>query len=59
MNEPEIIPTKAYVLSERGGPFVLTDVILDEIQLNEVLVEIKYTGLCHTVRASNPIMISQ
>ncbi|CAM1506019.1 Fc.00g056600.m01.CDS01 [Cosmosporella sp. VM-42] len=48
MNEPEIISTKAYVLSERGGPFVLTDVILDEVQLNEVLVEIKYTGLCHT-----------
>jgi Zn-dependent alcohol dehydrogenase len=41
--------TKAYVVAERGGPFELRDVVLDGLQPNEVLVEIKYTGLCHTV----------
>ncbi|KAI0189068.1 GroES-like protein [Astrocystis sublimbata] len=41
--------TKAYVVSEKGAPFVLTDVILDdELRPDEVLVEMKYTGLCHT-----------
>ncbi|KAI8680421.1 PKS-ER domain-containing protein [Fusarium keratoplasticum] len=40
--------TKAYVVAERGGPFELRDVVLDGLQPNEVLVEIKYTGLCHT-----------
>lgn len=31
------------------APFVLQDVILDEVRDNEVLVEMMYTGLCHTV----------
>ncbi|KAE8379697.1 chaperonin 10-like protein [Aspergillus bertholletiae] len=42
------ITTKAYVVEEKGAPFVLRDVILDQVQPSEVLVEIKYTGLCHT-----------
>lgn len=49
MVEPKNISTKAYVVESKGSPFVLRDVILDEVQPNEVLVEIKYTGLCHTV----------
>lgn len=44
------IPTKAYVVEEKGGPFILKDVVLDEVRADEVLVEIKYSGLCHTVR---------
>ncbi len=44
------IPTKALVVAEPGALFVLTDVILDEVRDDEVLVEMKYTGLCHTVR---------
>lgn len=40
---------KAYVVAEKGAPFELTDVVLDTPQSNEILVEIKYTGLCHTV----------
>ena len=43
------IITKAYVVGHKGGPFVLKDVLLDEVRDDEVLVEIKYTGLCHTV----------
>lgn len=43
------IPTTAFVVDKPGAPFVLQDVILDEVRANEVLVEMKYTGLCHTV----------
>ncbi|KAJ5482849.1 hypothetical protein N7539_006295 [Penicillium diatomitis] len=42
------IATKAFVVRSPGSPFLLEDVILDEVRANEVLVEIKYTGLCHT-----------
>ncbi|KAB8261675.1 chaperonin 10-like protein [Aspergillus pseudonomiae] len=42
------ITTKAYVVEKKGAPFVLCDIILDQVQSSEVLVEIKYTGLCHT-----------
>lgn len=43
------IPTKALVVYKAGSPFVLEDVLLDEVRDGEVLVEMKYTGLCHTV----------
>ena len=43
------IPTKALVVDKPGAPFLLKDVILDEVRNDEVLVEMKYTGLCHTV----------
>lgn len=43
------IPTKAFVVDAPGAPFVLQDVVLDEVRDHEVLVEMKYTGLCHTV----------
>lgn len=43
------IPTKAFVVESPGAPFVLKDVVLDEVRPQEVLVEMKYTGLCHTV----------
>ncbi|OJJ05103.1 hypothetical protein ASPVEDRAFT_74525 [Aspergillus versicolor CBS 583.65] len=42
------IPTKAYVVDRKGAPFVLRDVVLDALQPDELLVEMKYTGLCHT-----------
>ncbi|KAL6238412.1 hypothetical protein BDW75DRAFT_237510 [Aspergillus navahoensis] len=42
------VPTKAYVIDRKGGPFVLKDVLLDQLEPDEVLVEMKYTGLCHT-----------
>ncbi|CAO2648155.1 Nn.00g090770.m01.CDS01 [Neocucurbitaria sp. VM-36] len=48
MEIPKTKSTKAYVVEKKGAPFVLRDVILDEVRPNEVLVEIKYTGLCHT-----------
>ncbi|EKV07278.1 Polyketide synthase, enoylreductase [Penicillium digitatum] len=42
------IPTTAFVVEKPGTPFVLQDVVLDEVRAREVLVEMKYTGICHT-----------
>jgi Zn-dependent alcohol dehydrogenase len=49
MAEPKNISTKAYVVESKGAPFAFRDVVLDEVRPDEVLVEIKYTGICHTV----------
>lgn len=49
MEGPKNIHTQAYVVQSKDAPFELHDVILDEIRPNEVLVEMKYTGICHTV----------
>jgi Zn-dependent alcohol dehydrogenase len=49
MGEFGKVSTKAYVVDELGAPFKLQDIILDELHADEVLVEIKYTGICHTV----------
>ncbi len=43
------ITTKALVVDKPGAPFVLEDVVLDKLRNNELLVDIKYSGLCHTV----------
>ncbi|KAJ5097485.1 hypothetical protein N7456_008206 [Penicillium angulare] len=48
MDSPKNIRTQAYVVQSKGAPFELKDVILDEVQPNEVLVEMKHTGICHT-----------
>lgn len=48
MSKIKNVSTKAYVVDSPGAPFVLKDVILDEVQEGEVLVDIKYTGICHT-----------
>ncbi|KAL1887986.1 hypothetical protein Sste5346_009868 [Sporothrix stenoceras] len=37
--------TKAYVVDHVGGPFELTEVFLDKLRDDEVLVELLYTGL--------------
>ncbi|KAF6834622.1 putative alcohol dehydrogenase [Colletotrichum musicola] len=42
------IETVAYVVEEVNAPFKLVPIILDEIRPNEVLVEMKYSGVCHT-----------
>jgi Zn-dependent alcohol dehydrogenase len=49
------IPTTAFVVEKPGAPFTLQEVILDEVRSNEVLVEMKYTGLCHTVSNATAI----
>jgi aryl-alcohol dehydrogenase len=39
---------KAAVVREKGGPFVIEEIELDEPRANEVLVRIVSSGLCHT-----------
>ena len=41
--------TKALVVVKPGAEFVLQDVICDHVGNHDVVVEIKYSGLCHTV----------
>lgn len=49
MGFDQAVTTQAYVVDHVGGPFELKDIILDKTRDNEVLVELLYTGLCHTV----------
>lgn len=37
------------MVEKPGADFKLTPIILDEVRGNEVLVEMKYSGICHTV----------
>lgn len=39
---------KAAVVREKGGPFVIEDIELDEPKADEVVVKIVSSGLCHT-----------
>ena len=43
------IETIAYVVHEYNKDFKLESIILDDIQDNELLVDMKYSGICHTV----------
>jgi Zn-dependent alcohol dehydrogenase len=42
------IETVALVVSEPKADFKLTPIILDEVRDNEVLIEMKYSDICHT-----------
>ncbi|KAF2996848.1 hypothetical protein E8E13_003842 [Curvularia kusanoi] len=42
------IETEALVVTEPKADFKLQPIILDEIRDDEVLVEMKYSGICHT-----------
>ncbi|KAK7890532.1 hypothetical protein LTR67_007740 [Exophiala xenobiotica] len=42
------VTTKALVVDKPGASFVLEDVVLDKLRDKELLVDIKYSGLCHT-----------
>ncbi len=44
------LQTKALVVQEPKADFTLTSITLDEVRPDEVLVEMKYSGICHTVR---------
>ena len=39
---------KAAVVREKGGPFVMENLDLDEPRADEVLVRIVASGVCHT-----------
>lgn len=42
------IETVALVVTEPKADFKLTPIILDEVRDDEVLIEMKYSGICHT-----------
>lgn len=46
------IPTEALVVESVGADFEMTPIILADMNDDEVLVEIKYSGICHTVSKS-------
>lgn len=46
------ILTEALVVDSVGADFKLTPIILSDMNDDEVLVEIKFSGICHTVRKS-------
>ncbi|QLI68916.1 Aryl-alcohol dehydrogenase [Metarhizium brunneum] len=48
MATPKDIHTEALVVSKPEGDFVMQPIILDEVRSDEVLVEMKYSGICHT-----------
>ncbi|CAJ0544181.1 Ff.00g034880.m01.CDS01 [Fusarium sp. VM40] len=48
MAVPRNISTKALVVHKPGDKFVMEPITLDEVRSDEVLVEMKYSGICHT-----------
>ncbi|KAK7423658.1 hypothetical protein QQX98_000848 [Neonectria punicea] len=42
------IATKALVVEKAGDKFSMKPIILDEVRSDEVLVEMKFSGICHT-----------
>lgn len=45
------IRTKALVVAKPKADFELQEVVYDEVRDDEYLIEMKYTGICHTVSA--------
>lgn len=46
--KPKDVETIAYVVHNPKEDFVLEDVVLDEMRDDEVAVDFKYSGICHT-----------
>jgi len=42
------IETEAFVVDSPNAPFKLTPIVLDEMREDEFLIEMKYSGICHT-----------
>lgn len=50
--------TEALVVREPKDEFTLTPIILDEVRPDEVLIEMRFSGICHTVRRNlSPVNI--
>jgi Zn-dependent alcohol dehydrogenase len=48
---PTRIETEGLVVMKPGADFVMTPIVLDEVRDDELLIEMKYSGICHTVSA--------
>ena len=49
----ENIETIAYVVHGPKQDFTLENIILTGMQDNELLIDMKYSGICHTVSSHN------
>jgi len=47
------IETVALVVDKPGGAFELKPVVFDEVRDDEYLVEMLYSGICHTVHLTS------
>ena len=52
------IETVALVVDKPGAGFKLTPVVFDEVRDDEYLVEMLYTGICHTVHLINFLRVT-
>lgn len=43
------LQTEALVVDTLGGGFVMTPITIQDLRPDEVLVAMKYSGVCHTV----------
>ena len=50
------VQTRALVVREPKADFTMTTITLDEVRADEILVEMKYSGICHTVRSHAPTL---
>lgn len=41
--------SEAFVVMKPGDDFTITPIILDEVRDDEFLIEMQYSGICHTV----------
>ena len=47
------VETEALVVNTPGGDFEMTRIVIQDLRSDEVLVEMKYSGVCHTVCISH------
>lgn len=52
--QTENIETIAYVVHNPKEDFKLEKIVLDKLQDDELLVDMKYSGICHTVSQMTP-----
>lgn len=48
--------TEAFVVMKPGDDFTITPIILDEVRDDEFLIEMQYSGICHTVSRFDPLL---
>jgi Zn-dependent alcohol dehydrogenase len=46
---PVNVETEGLVVLAPGDDFTMMPIVLDEVRDDELLVEMKYSGICHTV----------
>lgn len=58
MESPKNFQSEALVVMSPGAPFTMKPIILDEVRDDELLIEMKYSGICHTVGSNEVLQIN-